>query len=85
MRPCGDLHRYPDGGATALRQAIGRRYNLDPELIVCGAGSDELIALLVKAYAGPGDEVLYSAHGFLMYRLAALAAGAHPVAAPSAT
>ena len=61
----GDLHRYPDGGATALRQAIARRYNLDPELIVCGAGSDELIALLVKAYAGPGDEVLYSAHGFL--------------------
>jgi histidinol-phosphate aminotransferase len=78
----GELHRYPDGGAAALRQAIGRRYNLDPELIVCGAGSDELIALLIRAYAGPGDEVLYSAHGFLMYRLSALAAGAHPVTAP---
>ena len=78
----GELHRYPDGGAAALRQAIGRRHNLDPELIVCGAGSDELIALLIKAYAGPGDEVLYSAHGFLMYRLSALAAGAHPVTAP---
>jgi len=77
-----DLHRYPDGSATALCRAIARGYNLSPELIVCGAGSDELIALLVKAYAGPGDEVLYSAHGFLMYRLAALAAGAHPVAAP---
>ena len=49
---------------------------------VCGAGSDELIGLLVRAYAGPGDEVLYSRHGFLMYPLAALAAGAHPVAAP---
>lgn len=76
------LHRYPDGGCTALRQAIARRCNLDAERIVCGAGSDELIALLVRAYAGPGDEVLYSAHGFLMYRLAALACGAHPVAAP---
>ncbi len=76
------LHRYPDGDATALRRAIGRRHNLEPERIVCGAGSDELIALLIKAYAGPGDEVLYSAHGFLMYRLSALAAGAHPVTTP---
>jgi histidinol-phosphate aminotransferase len=49
---------------------------------VCGAGSDELIALIVRAFAGPGDEVLYSAHGFLMYKLAALGAGAHPVVAP---
>jgi histidinol-phosphate aminotransferase len=78
----GELHRYPDGGSVQLRQAIARRHNLDPERIVCGAGSDELIGLLVRAYAGPGDEVLYSRHGFLMYPLAALSAGAHPVAAP---
>ncbi len=77
-----DLHRYPDGHCAALCQAIGRRHNLDPDAIVCGAGSDELIGLLVRAYAGPGDEVLYSRHGFLMYPLAALAAGAQPVAAP---
>ncbi len=78
----GELHRYPEGGSVQLRQAIARRHNLDAERIVCGAGSDELIGLLVRAYAGPGDEVLYSRHGFLMYPLAALAAGAHPVAAP---
>ncbi len=77
-----ELHRYPDGHCTLLRQALGRRHNLDPDAIVCGAGSDELIGLLIRAYAGPGDEVLYSQHGFLMYPLAALAAGAHPVAAP---
>lgn len=76
------LHRYPDGHSTELRKAIGRRHNLDPELIVCGAGSDELIALLIRAYAGPGDEVLYSRHGFLIYGIQALAAGAHPVTAP---
>jgi histidinol-phosphate aminotransferase len=76
------LHRYPDGNATALRQKLAQRFNLDADRIVCGAGSDELIGLLIKAYAGPGDEVLYSAHGFLMYKLSALAAGAHPVAAP---
>ncbi|MEO1016728.1 MAG: histidinol-phosphate transaminase [Pseudomonadota bacterium] len=76
-----ELHRYPDGGSQALRSALGRRFNLDPEQLCCGAGSDELIALLTRAYAGPGDEVLYSQHGFLMYRLSALGAGAHPVAA----
>lgn len=76
------LHRYPEGTSRNLREAIGRRFNIEPAWVVCGAGSDELIALLVRAFAGPGDEVLHSAHGFLMYRLAALAAGAHPVAAP---
>jgi histidinol-phosphate aminotransferase len=75
------MHRYPDGGASALRGAIGKRFGLDPARIVCGAGSDELIALLIKAYAGPGDEVLYSQYGFVMYPIAAHAAGATPVTA----
>jgi len=77
-----DSHRYPEGEATDLRQAIGERFALDPNMIVCGSGSDELIYLLNTAFAGPGDEVLYSAHGFLMYKLNALAAGATPIAAP---
>jgi histidinol-phosphate aminotransferase len=79
-----ELHRYPDGDAYALRHAIGERFGCDPENIVCGAGSDELIALLVKSYAGPGDEVLYSRHGFLMYPISAQSAGATPVAAAEA-
>jgi histidinol-phosphate aminotransferase len=77
-----EAHRYPDGGAVRLRRALGERFDLDPERIVCGAGSDELIQLLLRAYAGPGDEILYSAHGFLMYKLSALGIGATPVAAP---
>jgi len=76
-----ELHRYPDGGADALRRTLARHHGLDPERIVCGNGSDELIGLLTKAYAGPGDEVLYSRHGFLMYPIAAMAAGAKPVVA----
>lgn len=75
-----ELHRYPDGGSVALRQAIARRYGLDAARIVCGTGSDELIGLLARAYAGPGDEVIYSRHGFLMYPIATQAAGATPVA-----
>jgi histidinol-phosphate aminotransferase len=76
------LHRYPDGAAGALREAIGARHGLDASKIVCGAGSDELISLLCQAYAGPGDEVLYSEHGFLMYPIAAQVVGATPVSAP---
>ena len=69
----GELHRYPDGNWSDLRRAIAEVEGLAAEQIVCGAGSDELIGLLVRAYAGPGDEVLHSAHGFLMYSLAAKA------------
>lgn len=75
------LHRYPDGSAADLRAAIAGVYGLDAARIVCGAGSDELINLLIHAYAGVGDEVLYSQHGFLMYKIYATAHGATPVAA----
>lgn len=76
------LHRYPDGGATALRQAIAQVYHLNPERIICGAGSDELIGLLIHAYAGAGDEVLMSEHGFLMYKIYALGNSATVITAP---
>jgi histidinol-phosphate aminotransferase len=77
-----EIHRYPDGHAVALRDALGRRHGIDPARIVCGQGSDELFALLAHAYAGPGDEVLHTEYGFLAYPLVALAAGATPVSAP---
>jgi histidinol-phosphate aminotransferase len=76
------LGRYPDGAATVLRQAIAMAYGLDPERIVCGAGSDELLNLLARAYLGPGDEAIITEHGFLVYRIATLASGAAPVVAP---
>ena len=58
-------------------------YGIEAENIVCSNGSDELIALITRAYAGPGDEVLFSRHGFAMYPIATLAvAGATPVMAP---
>jgi len=77
-----EIHRYPDGSSAELRAALGRHHGLDPERIVCGSGSDELIALLQRAYAGPSSEVLYSRHGFLMYPIGAQAVGATPVAVP---
>jgi histidinol-phosphate aminotransferase len=77
-----ELHRYPDGAVTDLRAALANEYKMDAERIVCGAGSDELIGLIVRAYAGAGDEVVYSEHGFLMYPINAKIVGAKPVAAP---
>ena len=79
-----DLERYPDGQATVLRHAIARRYGLDASRIVCGSGSDELLGLLARGYLGPGDEAIYTAHGFLVYRIAILTNGATPVIAPEA-
>ena len=76
------LQLYPDGGHGDLTRAIAEVHGLEPGRIACGAGSDELISLLIRAYAGPGDEVLQSEHGFLMYAISATAAGATVVRAP---
>jgi histidinol-phosphate aminotransferase len=76
------LDRYPDGAHTALREALAAEHGLDPARIVCGNGSDELFHILAQAYLGPGDEAIYTEHGFLVYRIAILAAGATPVVAP---
>ncbi len=75
------LHLYPDSGHASLRAAIARVHGLDADRIVCGAGSDEIIAFLCQTYAGPGTEVIHTEHGFGMYRISALAAGATPVEA----
>jgi histidinol-phosphate aminotransferase len=75
------LHRYPNSDHTALRAAIGKYYDLPPDQIVCGNGSDELLHLIAQAYSGPKGEVVYTEHGFLMYKIASLAAGAKPVVA----
>jgi len=76
------LERYPDGAATVLRRAIGAVHGLDPDRIVCGAGSDELLNLLAQAYIGPGDEAIHTQYGFLVYPIAIRAAGGTPVVAP---
>src|SRR5271165_7324342 len=76
-----DLAAYPDGSARELREAIGRQFGLEPGRILCGDGSDEILALLAHVFLRPGDEGLYSEHGFLEYPIAIRAAGATPVVA----
>jgi histidinol-phosphate aminotransferase len=76
------LEDYPDGAASELREAIGSVFGLDPARIVCGAGSDDLLNLLARAYLGDGDEAIHTTHGFLVYPIATLGTGAKPVVAP---
>jgi histidinol-phosphate aminotransferase len=69
------MHRYPDGGMAALRQAIGKAYAVAPEQIVCGNGSDEILQLLIQIYGGPGTELIMSEHGFSIYEIAGKVVG----------
>jgi histidinol-phosphate aminotransferase len=77
----GHLEDYPDGASSALREAIGCMYGIDPAQIVCGPGSDDLLNLLARVYLADGDEAIHTTHGFLVYPIATLGTGARPVVA----
>lgn len=76
------LERYPDASAAALRAALATQFSLDPDRIIYGTGSDEILHIAVGAFAGVGDEVLYVRYGFAVYDIAARRVGATPVVAP---
>jgi histidinol-phosphate aminotransferase len=76
------LEDYPEGTSRILREAIGRAFGLDPDRIICGAGSDELLNLLAHVYLGRGDEAISTTHGFLVYPIATMASGATIMVAP---
>lgn len=76
------LHEYPSVDASGLAVAVGRKHGIDPQRIVLGCGSDELIQVLCLAYVEPGDEVIYTQYGFVQFRIAAKIAGGVPISAP---
>ena len=76
------MHLYPDPPSVPLRQAIGRAHGLDPELLVCGNGSEDLLDIIARLYARPGDEVLITAHGFIGFHMFTMRTGATLVQAP---
>lgn len=78
----GDLNRYPNTDHAPLRRAIGEVHGLDPDRIICGVGSDEVLQFVVHAFAGAGDEVITTEHGFSMYPILARMVGAVPVTVP---
>lgn len=77
-----DVARYPDATCSGLRDDLAAHYGVSADHLVCGAGSEQLLTLLVRAFAGPGDEVLQTEHAFMVYRIATNAQGATNVFAP---
>jgi histidinol-phosphate aminotransferase len=73
------MELYPDGASHALREAIAEMHGLNAANILCSNGSDELLGLLAQTYLEPGDEAIFTEHGFLVYRIQTLAAGGKPV------
>jgi len=72
----GKIFRYPDPESNILKKAISKRYKLNRNNIICGNGSDEILTTIAKIFSGPGDEILYSEYGFLMYPIATQLSGA---------
>ncbi len=77
-----DLHRYPDPAAYNLRKALASHYKVEPEEIVLGNGSNEILDLLVKACLSPKEEALMSEPSFLMYEKFVTAAGGKAIKVP---
>lgn len=77
-----ELFRYPDASHQQLRAALAHVYAVEAERIVCGHGSDEVLALLIRAYSGPGDEVILSQYSFGMCWTHAHVHGTDVIVAP---
>ncbi len=77
-----EMHRYPDGDCFELKQALAAKHGIDSTQLLLGNGSNEVLELVIRSFAGAGDEVVYSRRGFIVYALATTAAGAKGVAVP---
>ncbi|MDX8391608.1 MAG: histidinol-phosphate transaminase [Mariprofundaceae bacterium] len=79
-----EIHRYPDGDSGELKAALAARHAIKSNQILLGNGSNEVLEIIIRTFAGAGDDVVYSARGFIVYALAARAAGANGIAVPEA-
>ncbi|MBH67017.1 MAG: histidinol-phosphate transaminase [Rhodospirillaceae bacterium] len=76
------IHWYPEEEPAALAEALGSKYSLDPDRMIFGCGSDELIMSICQAYLDPGDEAIHTEYGFIMYPMSIRVAGGVPISAP---
>lgn len=74
-----DVARYPDGGAFALKNALCRTLGVQPEQLVVGNGSNDILELVSQAFLAPGLSAVYSRHAFAVYPLATNACGARGI------
>jgi histidinol-phosphate aminotransferase len=78
-----DIARYPDGNSFELRDAVCRKFNVKPEQLVFGNGSNDILELAARAYLVPGAEAIYSQHAFAVYALVTQAVGATGIVVPA--
>lgn len=78
-----DVSLYPDGNAYALRQALAAHYQVKPDQLVFGNGSNDVLELIARAFLTQADEVIYSQHAFAVYPLVTQAIGATGVVVPA--
>lgn len=76
------LHRYPDGGAYRLREALADRWKVSSDHIILGNGSDEILGLLARTFLAPGDEAVMADHTFVIYKMEVTAAHGRAVTVP---
>lgn len=69
-------NRYPDPSSAALRRAIGDAHAIDPQRIVCGNGSEELLDVIGRMFVRPGDAIAMSQSGFFQFAVVADRLGA---------
>lgn len=78
-----EIARYPDGSAYALKSALAEFLSIAPEQLAIGNGSNELLELVARVFAGPGDEILYSQYAFAVYPISAQVVGATGIEVPA--
>lgn len=78
-----DMARYPDGAGFALKNAISGHFALDANGLVLGNGSNDVLELIGRTFAGAGDEVIFSQYAFAVYAITTQAIGATAVVVPA--
>jgi len=76
------LHRYPDGGAFRLREALANHWKVTLDHVILGNGSDEILGLLARTFLAPGDEAVMADQTFVIYKMEVTAAHGKPVVVP---
>jgi histidinol-phosphate aminotransferase len=79
----GDIARYPDANGFYLKEALSSRLGVLPEQITLGNGSNDVLDLIARTFTGPGSEVIFSEHAFLVYPIVTKAVEATAVEVPA--
>ncbi|NQZ07706.1 MAG: histidinol-phosphate transaminase [Algicola sp.] len=78
-----ETNYYPDAGALDLKDALASHLDVAPEQLTLGNGSNDILDIIARVFAGPGDDVVFSQYGFIVYRMASEAVNANPVMVPA--